>query len=232
VSTPPIRAVLFDLDGTLLDTAPDIAAAANAMLAELGLARREAAEIATYIGRGIPSLVHRSLTGTPDGTAEASLFERALALFERRYAEESGRRAQPYPGVVEGLVRIRTLGLRLGCVTNKAGRFTQELLDRQDLARFFGCVVSGDTLPRKKPDPLPVVHACGLLGARPQETLLIGDSLNDVLAARAAGCAVWCVPYGYNEGRPVGALDCDAVVADFLDAARRLERGRGRDFGA
>jgi phosphoglycolate phosphatase len=232
VSAPPIRAVLFDLDGTLLDTAPDIAAAANAMLADLGLARRDPAHIATYIGRGIPSLVHRSLTGTLDGIAETSLFDRALALFERRYAEESGRRAEPYPGVVEGLVRIRALGFRLGCVTNKAGRFTQELLDRQDLARFFGCVVSGDTLPRKKPDPLPVVHACDLLGARPEETLLIGDSLNDVLAARAAGCAVWCVPYGYNEGRPVGTLDCDAVVADFVDAARRLECGRGRDFGA
>jgi phosphoglycolate phosphatase len=93
-------------------------------------------------------------------------------------------------------------------------------------------VVSGDTLPRKKPDPLPVIHACDLLGARPEEALLIGDSLNDVLAARAAGCAVWCVPYGYNEGRPVGTLDCDAVVADFVDAARRLERARGGDGGA
>lgn len=224
MSPPRIRAVLFDLDGTLLDTAPDLAAAANAMLADLDLARRDPAEIATYIGRGIPALVHRVLTGTLDG--ESSLFERGLALFERRYAEQSGRRARPYPGVVDGLVRMQALGLGLGCVTNKAGRFTQELLDRQDLARFMACVVSGDTLPRKKPDPLPVVHACDLLGTRPEEAILIGDSLNDVLAARAAGCAVWCVPYGYNEGRPVGTLDCDAVVADFVDAARRLERGR------
>jgi phosphoglycolate phosphatase len=200
------------------------------MLADLGLPGRDPAVIATYIGRGIPSLVHRSITGRLDGAADASLFERALPLFERRYAEESGRRAEPYPGVVDGLARIQALGLRLGCVTNKAGRFTQELLDRQDLARFFGCVVSGDTLPRKKPDPLPVLHACDLLGARPEEAVLIGDSLNDVLAARAAGCAVWCVPYGYNEGRPVGTLDCDAVVADFVEAARRLERGR--DGGA
>ena len=226
MSAPPIRAVLVDLDGTLLDTAPDLAAAANAMLADLGLPGRDPAVIATYIGRGIPAFVHRSLTGALDGAAEAPLFERALALFERRYAEESGRRARPYAGVVDGLVRIQALGFGLGCVTNKAGRFTQELLDRQGLARFFGCVVSGDTLARKKPDPLPVVHACTLLGARPEEALLIGDSLNDVLAARAAGCAVWCVPYGYNEGRPVGTLDCDAVVSDFVDAAGRLERGR------
>jgi phosphoglycolate phosphatase len=226
VSARRFSAVLLDLDGTLLDTAPDLAAAANAMLADLGLPGRDPAEIATYIGRGIPALVHRALTGALDGAADASLFERALPLFERRYAEESGRRARPYLGVVDGLVRIRELGLGLGCVTNKAGRFTQELLDRQGLAGFFGCVVSGDTLPRKKPDPLPVVHACALLGAEPQDALLIGDSLTDVLAARAAGCAVWCVPYGYNEGRPVGTLDCDAVVASLAEAARRLADGR------
>jgi phosphoglycolate phosphatase len=227
VSARRFRAVLVDLDGTLLDTAPDLAAAANAMLADLGLPVRDPAVIATYIGRGIPALVARTLTGTLDGAADASLLERALALFERRYAEESGRRAQPYPGVVDGLVRMQRLGLGLGCVTNKAGRFTQELLDGQGLARFFGCVVSGDTLARKKPDPLPVVHACGLLGAEPREAVLIGDSLNDVLAARAAGCAVWCVPYGYNEGRPVGTLFCAGVVAFFAAAAQRLERGGG-----
>jgi phosphoglycolate phosphatase len=232
VSRPQFRAVLFDLDGTLLDTAPDLAAAANAMLADLGLPARDPAVIATYIGRGIPALVHRALTGALDGAAAPSLFERALPLFERRYAEHSGRRAKPYPGVVEGLVRMRALGLGLGCVTNKAGRFTQELLDRQGLARFFGCIVSGDSVARKKPDPLPVVHACQLLGAQPRDALLIGDSLNDVLAARAAGCTVWCVPYGYNEGRPVGALDCDAIVGDLLEAARRLEHGRGGDLGA
>jgi phosphoglycolate phosphatase len=226
VSVRRFRAVLLDLDGTLLDTAPDIAAAANAMLADLGLPVRDPATIATYIGAGIPALVHRALTGRLDGAAEASLFGRALQRFERWYAEESGRRAEPYPGVVEGLGRMQGLGLALGCVTNKAGRFTQELLDRQDLARFFRCVVSGDTLARKKPDPLPVVHACDLLGADPWDALLIGDSRTDVLAARAAGCAVWCVPYGYNEGRPVDTLDCDAVVASLVEAARRLEDGR------
>ncbi len=221
------RAVLLDLDGTLLDTAPDLAAAANAMLADLGRPGRAPEVIATYIGKGIPGLVHRTLTGALDGTAEASLFERALPLFERRYAEESGRRARPFPGVVDGLARIRALGLGLGCVTNKAGRFTQALLDGQRLARFFGCVVSGDTLPRRKPHPLPVLHACELLGARPAEALLIGDSSIDVLAARAAGCTVWCVPYGYNEGRPVEALESDAVVGDLVEAARRLEDRAG-----
>jgi phosphoglycolate phosphatase len=218
------RAVLLDLDGTLLHTAPDLAAAANRMLAELGLPPRAPDELATFIGKGLPALVHRTLSGSLDGVAEDALFARALSAFERCYAEESGRRATPFPGVVDGLDRMRGLGLALGCVTNKAGRFTDELLERAGLARFFGCVVSGDTVARKKPDPLPILHACERLGAAARVTLVIGDSANDVQAARAAGCPVWCVPYGYNEGRSVDELDCDAVVDSLLDAARRLER--------
>ncbi len=217
------RAVLFDLDGTLLDTAPDLAAAANGMLSELGFARREPSAIATYIGKGIPVLVHRTLTGAFDGRAEQTLFARALAIFERCYAEESGRHSRPYPAVIEGLGRLQAAGFALGCVTNKAERFTLDLLRRFDLERFFACVVSGDALPRKKPDPLPILHACERLRVAPSETLVIGDSANDVAAARAAGCTVWCVPYGYNEGRPVASLACDATVADLAVAARRLE---------
>jgi phosphoglycolate phosphatase len=226
-SRPPFRAVLFDLDGTLLHTAPDLAAAANRMLGELGRPPRDPAEIATYIGKGIAALVHRTLTGALDGAAEPSLFDQALPIFERCYAEESGRRARPFEGVVEGLERMHRLGLALGCVTNKAERFTRDLLVLADLARFLDCVVCGDTVARRKPDPLPVLHACERLGARPAETLVIGDSLNDVQAARAAGCAIWCVPYGYNEGRPASGLDCDGVVADLVEAARLLERRNG-----
>jgi phosphoglycolate phosphatase len=217
------RAVLCDLDGTLLDTAPDLAAAANRMLSELGLGRRDSVAISTYIGKGIPVLVHRTLTGVPDGRAEPTLFARALPIFERCYAEESGRHSRPYPAVIEGLGRLRAAGFALGCVTNKAERFTLDLLRRFDLERFFACVVSGDALPRKKPDPLPMLHACERLQVAPAETLVIGDSANDVEAARAAGCSIWCVPYGYNEGRPVASLACDAMVADLADAARLLE---------
>ena len=224
------RAVLLDLDGTLLHTAPDLAAAANRMLGELGLPPRAPEELAGFIGKGLPALVHRTLAGTLDGLAEQALFERALPIFERCYAEESGRRAAPYPGVVDGLERMRALRLPLGCVTNKAARFTAELLARTDLSQFFDCVISGDTVARKKPDPLPILHACERLAAEAGATLVIGDSLNDVQAARAAGCVVWCVPYGYNEGRPVSELECDAVVDSLLDAARRIER-EGRRSG-
>jgi phosphoglycolate phosphatase len=224
--TGSIRAVLLDLDGTLLHTAPDLAAAANRMLGELGLAARAPEELATFIGKGLPVLVHRALSGTLDGVAEPTLFEQAMPIFERCYAEESGRRAAPFPGVVAGLEHMRALRLPLGCVTNKAGRFTQALLERTALTRLLDCVVSGDTVARKKPDPLPILHACERLGADARATLVIGDSLNDVQAARAAGCTVWCVPYGYNEGRPVSELDCDAVVESLVDAARRIAAGR------
>jgi phosphoglycolate phosphatase len=219
------RAVLFDLDGTLLDSAPDLAAAANAMLAELGMAPRDPAEVATYIGRGIPRLVERALTGSLDAAADPALLARALPIYEHHYAAESGRRSVPFPRVVEGLRALRHAGVPLACITNKAERFTVDLLERTGLGGFFGVVVCGDMVTRKKPDPEPVLAACARLGIRPDEAVMIGDSANDVQAARAAGCGVWCVPYGYNEGRPVESLDCDVLVPDLAEAARRLLGG-------
>jgi len=208
-----IRAVLVDLDGTLLDTAPDIAAAANRMLADLGLPLRGVDEIASFIGKGIAVLVRRAL---PD----ESLFDQALPLFERYYAEESGRQSRPYPGAREGVERMRKLGLRLACVTNKSERFTRGLLERTGFA--FDAVVCGDHVARKKPDPMAVLLACERLQVAPGEALFIGDSDNDVSAARAAGCAVWCVPYGYNEGRPADTLACDRRVASLDEAAENI----------
>jgi phosphoglycolate phosphatase len=216
------RAVLFDLDGTLLDSAPDLAAAANAMLAELGLPARDPAVVATYIGKGIPKLVERTLTGALDVAADPVLLAQALPMYERYYAEESGRRSVPFPGVIEGLRALRDAGLPLACITNKAERFTLDLLQRTGLEGFFPVVVCGDTVVRKKPDPEPVLTACARLDVRPADALMIGDSANDCQAARAAGCPVWCVPYGYNEGRPVETLDCDLIVPDLAEAARRV----------
>jgi len=210
----PLRAVLIDLDGTLLDTAPDLAAAANRMLADLRRAPRDVETIATFIGKGVPTLVRRALGD------DQSQYDRALALFERYYAEESGQLSQPYPGAREGVERMRKIGLRLACVTNKPERFTRGLLAR---TRFdFDVLVCGDHVVRKKPDPMAVLLACERLGVAPAEALLIGDSDNDVGAARAAGCPVWCVPYGYNEGRPPSALACDRMVATLADAANLL----------
>jgi phosphoglycolate phosphatase len=221
-SGPPaarFAAILFDLDGTLLDTVPDLAIAANRMLAELGCEALPEQDIARFVGRGITNLVERTLQAA--GIAKA-LKADALNLFERFYAEESGRRSRPYPGVTESLAHLREAQVPMGVVTNKAAVFTMPLLETTGLHRFFTAVVSGDTTPWKKPDPRPVLHACGELGAAPARTLYIGDSIHDVRAGHAAGCAVWCVPYGYNEGQPIEAAGADRVVAGLTEVAERL----------
>jgi len=217
----PIEAVLLDLDGTLLDTIPDLADAANAMRSELGLPALAQEVIATYVGKGTPALVRRTLENNPSGAlpGEDDL-KRGLESFHRHYHLINGRRAVLYPGVVEGLQAFREAGLRLAVVTNKPAAFTPPLLEQTGLAGFFEHVVCGDTCARKKPDPMPLLHACDLLGVSPENTLAIGDSVNDAQAARAAGVAVLAVPYGYNEGMDVHELDVDDIVPSIADAAR------------
>lgn len=217
----PIKAVVIDLDGTLLDTAPDLAYAAELMMAELGRPCPPPATIATYIGNGVSRLVKRVLTGEMDAEPDPALFEQAIAAYEKHYGANVSRSSRPFDGVVEGLEAFRAMGLRVACVTNKAERFTLPLLQDTGLAGYFELVLSGDSLPKRKPDPLPLLHACEVFGVAPAELLLIGDSLNDTQAARAAGCAVFCVPYGYNRGRPVAELDLDAVVPS-LDVAAKM----------
>lgn len=218
---PPFDAVLFDLDGTLLHTAPELAHAANRMLAELGRAPVSEALIASFIGGGIRRTVRSAIAGVMNGAVDAAVLEQGLAIFERVYAEQPGQRTQAYPGVVEGLERFAAARMPMGVVTNKAGRFTVDLLERMCMARYFGAVVSGDTLAVQKPAPEPLWHACAQLKAAPAKTLFIGDSRHDVKAARNAGCRVWCVPYGYNEGEPATALACDRLV-DTLEQAAEL----------
>lgn len=215
-------ALLFDLDGTLLDTVPDLAAAANRMLAALGRPALPVELMATFVGRGIGRLVERSLLGQRDGEVDAAVRAPALALFEDFYAEESGRRSRPYPGVTDALARLRDAGLPLAVVTNKAVAFTQPLLAQTGLLPFFAAVVGGDTLPWKKPDPRPLLHACGELGVAARDCLFVGDSVHDVQAARGAGCAVWCVPYGYNEGQPIADAGSDRIVAGLQEVAERV----------
>lgn len=212
-------AVLFDLDGTLLDTVPDLAYAANRMLAELGRPSLPDALIATFVGRGIPKLVERALSGSANGSVPSGTLRTGLDIFERCYAEESGRRSACYPGVLKGLESLADAGIPMGVVTNKASRFTHDLLERMRLRHYFAVVVSGDTLREKKPDPAPVRHACEQIGVAPSGALFIGDSRHDVAAGHAAGCAVWCVPYGYNEGGSIGSLGCDRVVPNLAVAA-------------
>jgi phosphoglycolate phosphatase len=215
------RGVLIDLDGTLLDTVPDLASAVNAMRADLGRAPLPQQQVAAYVGKGADRLVHRALTETLDGSADDADFTRGRQSFYEHYRRENGRQAIVYPGVREALALLRNRGLPLACVTNKPGEFTHELLQRVRLVDF-DAVVTGDDTIEKKPHPAPMLHACALLRVPPAETVMIGDSQNDVLSARAAGCRVVVVETGYNEGRPVGELNADAIVPTLLDAAQLI----------
>jgi len=215
---------MIDLDGTLADTIPDLAQAANRMLHELGRPALELELIRTFVGKGIPKLVERALAGALEARVDGGLLQRALPIYERCYAEENGRHSVVFPGVREGLGQLRAMQLPLACVTNKAERFTRDLLEQLGLARCFEQVIAGDTLPQKKPDPQPLLHACRGFGISPADMLMIGDSANDVEAARAAGCPVFCVDYGYNEGRDVRELDVDAIVASLIEATRLIQK--------
>ncbi|MCL2589661.1 MAG: phosphoglycolate phosphatase [Betaproteobacteria bacterium] len=206
------KAILFDLDGTLLDTITDLADAANLMLAELGHPVLSQARIHSFVGRGIPDLIHRCLAESSEpGVAET---EAAREVFRRHYTRVNGQTTRPYPYVPEVLATLAARGMKMAVVTNKSGIFTLPLLQQFDLARYFGAFVYGDTLPVKKPDPAMVLHACELLGVKPEQSLMVGDSINDSLAARAAGVPVLLVKYGYSEGMPVDDIDCDGLLAD------------------
>lgn len=219
-----VSGVIIDLDGTLLDTIPDLAAAANAMLVELERPALDVALIRTFVGKGLSNLVERTLTASLARAPDRTLIARAQPVFERHYVELNGRHTTMYPGVKQGLDRLQSAGFLLACVTNKSGRYTLPLLEQVGLAPYFRSVVSGDTLEVKKPHPGPLLHACAALETEPRHTLMIGDSLNDTQAARAAGCPVICVSYGYNEGHDVRELDHDGLVDSLVEAAGLIER--------
>ncbi len=215
----PLEAVLFDLDGTLLDTALDIALALNRATAEFGWAPIPAPEVRDMIGRGAPMLFERAanlqgraLTPELHGQMTERFFHHYGAL------EETGEcMAQPYPGALEALRALHGAGLRIAVVTNKQQRFAEALLALRGLRPWVDCVVGGDTCERRKPDPMPLLFACESLGVAPVRALMVGDSTNDVQAARAAGIPVLCVPHGYNEGRDPRDLPCDALVEHLGD---------------
>jgi phosphoglycolate phosphatase len=222
-----LRAALIDLDGTLMDTAPDLAEAANRMRADFGLPPLPVERIAAFVGKGADVLVHRALTDDPDGHAAADDFARGRAAFYRHYHATNGAMAIVFHHVPEALRRLRACGLKLGCVTNKPREFTVPLLEHVQLAPWFDTVVAGDDVSEKKPHPALLLAACGRLGVAPAEALMIGDSINDALAAAAAGCAAVLVETGYNEGEHVGTLagrpGVFAIVPTLLDAAQAVE---------
>lgn len=206
-----VKAVMFDLDGTLVNTAPELAFAINQMLAELGLPTLSQQQIEAYIGEGAQALIKRSVTAGKSTEVDEALFQRAQALFFEHYANNVTK-SKPYPGVPEVLTVLKNKGLKLACVTNKPEKFTLPLLQASGLMDFFEIVVSGDTLAKKKPDPIQLQHICAKFNVMETEAMLVGDSVTDVKAAHAAGCYIVTVPYGYNQGRPVDDSQVDASI--------------------
>ncbi|WP_296943136.1 phosphoglycolate phosphatase [uncultured Massilia sp.] len=217
-----IRAAIIDLDGTMLHTVPDFELALNGMRAGFGLAPITAAVIEPMVGKGSERLIRDVLGLDYDAARIDAVFDDAMASYQRHYLAINGERATLYPGVKEGLAALQGLGLRLACVTNKPIAFARPLLEQKGLASFFEVVYGGDSLARKKPDPLPLLQVCRDFGLDPGQVVAIGDSSNDAEAARAAGCFVLAVPYGYNHGKPVQTMDSDGIVDSLLDAATLL----------
>lgn len=211
------RVVLFDLDGTLVDSASDIAGAADRALVSCGFSPRGIEAIRGYIGNGAERLIHRCLTGEMDGQANAEDFARTYAAWQVSYQEGLTTRTVVYPGVIATLETLRAAGFRLGVVTNKPARFTEPLLAALDLARWFEVTLSGDSLPVKKPDPLPLRTAIERLDGDPAQAAMVGDSLADLRAAKAAGVRALCVSYGYSPNVDLREHAPDAFV-DRMDA--------------
>lgn len=218
-----ISAIVIDLDGTLLHTAPELAESANRMLRDMGRSPVSQALLMSYIGNGISWLVKRALTGDMYAEPEPDLYETALPIFEKHYTALL-LQSKPFDGVLAGLDSMRAAGFRLGCITNKVARYTEPLLKGLGLDAYFEIVLSGDSLPEKKPHPMPLLHAAKFFNVPVTQVLLIGDSLNDAIAARAAGCPVFCVPYGYNHGEPVDGLDLDKVISNLSEALTLIRR--------
>jgi phosphoglycolate phosphatase len=215
--------ILIDLDGTLVDSVPDLAYCVDEMMARLGRPAHGEAKVRDWVGNGVERLVRRALTGTLDGEPEEVEFERAYPIFLELYAVNTSQRSVLYPGVREGLDYLLEQGYRLGCVTNKASRFTLPLLREMGIHDKFEIVVAGDSLPQKKPDPLPLLHAAEQLGVKPADAMMIGDSQSDVKAARAAGFQIVCMSYGYNHGEDIRSYDPDAVIDSLSEIRSILE---------
>jgi phosphoglycolate phosphatase len=217
-----IQAAIIDLDGTMLHTVPDFELALNGMRADFGLAPIDQSTIEPMVGKGSEKLIRDVLALDYDSVRIDAVFDQAMAAYQRHYLAINGERATLFPEVIEGLCALQELGLRLACVTNKPIAFTLPLLERKALSPWFEIVYGGDSLPRKKPDPLPLQQVCRDFGLAPEQVVAIGDSSNDAEAARAAGCFVLTVPYGYNHGRPVQTINSDGIVNSLLDAAKLI----------
>jgi phosphoglycolate phosphatase len=211
-----LRAAIIDLDGTLVDTLADFDHALNATLSDMGLGAIARERIGRMVGKGSEHLIRSALEAVG---ASQDRYAHAWEAYQGHYQAVNGRHAALFPGAIEGLRGLAARGLRLACVTNKPGRFARSLLEAKGVDGYFEQVFGGDAFEHCKPHPMPLLRACQALDASPQATLVVGDSSNDALAARAAGCPVVLVTYGYNHGQPVRELDADGFVDSLAQLA-------------
>ena len=214
--------ILVDVDGTLVDSVPDLAFCVDEMMKQLGHEPWGETQVREWVGNGVERLVKRALTGSLDGEPDEENYQRALPIFRDLYADNTSERSYLYPGVEPGLAYLQQQGYRLGCVTNKAAEFTLPILRDLGIHDIFETIICGDDTPRKKPDPLPLLTACERLDVSPQQSLMLGDSMSDVKAARAAGFQIICVSYGYNHGEDIRDYHPDAVIDSFVELENYL----------
>jgi len=215
--------VLIDLDGTLVDSVPDLAFCVDEMLKQLGISPRGETAVRQWVGNGVQRLIERAISNDLNGTISTEQYAIALPIFEKLYAKNTCNKSCLYDGVLEGLNWLKQQGWHLGCITNKPAQFTLPLLETLGIRSFFEIVISGDTLPEKKPHPMPLLHAAEFFKVKPEQSLMIGDSKNDVQAARAAGFQVVCVPYGYNHGENIELAQPDAVIQTLAELSKVFE---------
>ena len=216
------KLVMIDVDGTLVDSVPDLAYCVDQMMISLGRPARGEERVRHWVGNGVPRLVERALTGELDGFPSQQAFDKAYPIFLDLYAQNSSVRSTLYEGVIEGLDYLKSKGYLLGCVTNKAEQFTLPLLKSLGIIDYFGIVISGDTLEKKKPDPLPLIHGANFFNINPNECLMLGDSVSDVKAARAASFQIICMSYGYNHGNNIADEKPDLVIDSMTELAKFL----------
>ncbi len=216
------KLIMIDVDGTMVDSVPDLAYCVDQTMILMGRDVWGEEKVRHWVGNGVPKLVERSISGTLEGKVNRKDFEKAYDIFLELYTQNTSVRSCLYDGVMEGLSYIKDQGYLLGCVTNKAEQFTLPILKDLGIIDNFKIVISGDTLEKKKPDPLPLIYAANFFGVRPEESIMLGDSISDVTASRAAGYNVICMSYGYNHGNNIYDSRPDLVIDSMEDLKNYL----------
>ena len=216
------KLIMIDVDGTLVDSVPDLAYCVDETMKAIGKKPWGEAQVRHWVGNGVPKLVERSLTGELEGTLDQVEYDQAYPIFLELYSHNTSVRSCLYDGVKEGLDYMKAQGYTLGCVTNKDEQFTLPILKDLGIFDYFGIVVSGDTLSKKKPDPLPLLHSAEFFGIDPQHSLMLGDSVSDVKASRAAGFEIICMSYGYNHGNDIRDTNPDLVIDSMAELKEYL----------